>query len=507
MNPKQADNIHPSISLKRLFGHTAVYTVGMVAQKVIGFLMIPVYTRYLLPADYGVLELLTTTFEIVGIFAGMGVTVAMTRHYYQYDKDKDRKAVVSTALIISLVVYPLTIGILYLLSGKISRLIFGTDIYRLHLNLMIFSFLGSTLLEIPLAYLRVRERSVRFVLLGLARLLIALSLNIYFVCILKLAVIGVLYSGIITGGLLSAYLVFSTIKDTGLNFSRHKAKEMMRYGVPIAFSFLGSFVLTFSDRYFLRVYSSLAEVGVYSLAYRFAGVIPFLVVTPFMQMWGVKRFEIANLPDAHDMFRKLFNYYAFVLITVGLILSIFIKPVVHLVATPSYYAAHHIVPMLILSYLIYGFLNMINIGILVSRKTIYMSFAYLISSLVCLGSNFMLIPRWGAAGAAWATVISYLVLFMFSYRFSQSLYKLNYDWYPIGKLIFAAIILYFVGYRYDPSDTYLSIMLRLFLLGCYLAYAFLGGYFTRDEKRTIIGMIANPLAGSGQLFGNPSVKK
>jgi O-antigen/teichoic acid export membrane protein len=499
-------SINPS-QTKSIFTHSMIYASGMVAQKLIGFVMIPIYTRYLLPEDYGVLELLTTTFEIIGIFTAMGLTASMTRYYYNYKEIKDRNSVVSTALILAFFTYPLSLSCVFLFSENISIIVFGKDSYSDLLQIMIANFLFTSLLEFPLAYLRIKEKSVRFVVLSLIRFLIALSLNIYFVIILKLAVKGILYSGLITSGLLSTYLIAVTLRDVGFTFSLKKAKEMIRYGIPMAFSFLGGFILTFSDRYFLRVYSSLSEVGIYSLAYRFAGVIPFLIVTPFLQIWGPKRFELATQNDAETIFKKLFHYYAFGLISSGLLLALFIKPTIFLVTTPLYYKAHDIVPILVISYIFYGFVFIANTGILISNKTIYLSFAYTISSIICMGCNFFLIRGYGAAGAAWATVIAYFVLLISTYWFAQYLHHFNYDWSKILKMSFIAIVIYLSGSIYEPDDLYLMILQRLILLNFYALYIIISPYFSHDDKKIVVGIIIKPFLNIKHLIWHPSIKK
>lgn len=496
----------PSSPTKRIFSHFLIYASGMIAQKMIGFIMIPIYTRYLMPEDYGVLELLTTTFEIVGIFTGMGLTAAMMRYYYSYKDTENRRTVISTAMIMALCVYPVSASVIFIFSDRLAAMIFGKNGYGHLLDLMIISFIFTSLMEFPLTFIRIREKSIKFITLSLSRLLIALSLNIYFVVILKTAVKGILYSGIITSGLLSSYLLFSTLKETGIRFSIAKAKDMVRYGVPMAFSFLGSFIMIFSDRYFLRVYSSLSDVGVYSLAYKFAAVIPFLIVTPFMQIWGPKRFELADERSNGGLLKKFSTYLAFALITAALGLSLFIKPIIQFITAPAYFGAHGIVPILALSYVFYGFFHIVNTGILVSKKTSYLSYAYLISSIVCLAGNYIFIPQFGAFGAAWTTVLSYLVLVSTTYYFSQSLFKIQFDLYQIAKLVAYGILSYTVLCLYDPDNVIVAISYRFAILVSYLICVFLSGYFSQEEKQALLKIISKPF-GTLRYFGWTNIAK
>ena len=68
-----------------LVKHTSIYTVGVILSKLVGFVMIPLYTRMLTPADYGVLELMSMTTDVIALLVGLGLSSAVMRHYYAYD--------------------------------------------------------------------------------------------------------------------------------------------------------------------------------------------------------------------------------------------------------------------------------------------------------------------------------------------------------------------------------------------------------------------------------------
>jgi O-antigen/teichoic acid export membrane protein len=147
-------------------------------------------------------------------------------------------------------------------------------------------------IDVPMTVMRARQESQQVVLWGAIRLLLAIVLNLVFVVWLRMGVLGVLLSTIISGGAVGGYLVSRLLRITGLHFQPAMARALVAFGAPFAIWELGSFVLHFSDRFFLNAYSTLETVGLYSLSYKVAIVIPFFVTGPFSSIWLPKALEI-----------------------------------------------------------------------------------------------------------------------------------------------------------------------------------------------------------------------
>nr|NIQ13093.1 oligosaccharide flippase family protein [Candidatus Dadabacteria bacterium] len=180
--------------LGKTFQHAGIYSLGVILSRGISFLMLPIYTRFLSPADYGVLELLEMTVEVISIITGMGILQGMAKFYYQYDEEKDRKELVSTIFILIVSGYSLTCLFGGLFSSNISRLVFSSTEYT---YLIMVSFLNLFLqitVFTSLTFIRVQQKSWLFVTVNAVKLIIQLFLNILFVVYFKMGVIGILYS-------------------------------------------------------------------------------------------------------------------------------------------------------------------------------------------------------------------------------------------------------------------------------------------------------------------------
>ena len=115
--------------LKFLLSHSAIYGIGAVVSRLVGFVMLPVYTRYLTAADYGILELITITNSVVGILISIGMAYAIIRFYYNYDDIEYRNIVISTSAILYVISALLAALILFNFLGYISYLVIGSKEY------------------------------------------------------------------------------------------------------------------------------------------------------------------------------------------------------------------------------------------------------------------------------------------------------------------------------------------------------------------------------------------
>jgi O-antigen/teichoic acid export membrane protein len=183
--------------IKNVAKHSVIYGLSDVLSRAIGFFMIPLYTYYLTPANYGVLELLDLTCYIVGMLVAMGIGQAVVKYYYEYDEEENRNQVISVALITLWVVSAIALVILIFFSHQISNIVFQTrDYYHLFNIIFISTIIGLTN-EIPLTLLRIKEKSITYVSISLTKLTVNLSLNILFIVKFKMGILGILYSSLI----------------------------------------------------------------------------------------------------------------------------------------------------------------------------------------------------------------------------------------------------------------------------------------------------------------------
>lgn len=421
---------------KKIISHGKIYLAGNILQRCVSFIMLPIYTRFLTPSDYGTIELLSMVLDFVGIILGLRIGQSIFRYYAGYEKKKDRDEVISTALWLVGAMNLVGVLLVVFAAKPVSIIVFG-DVGQVK-NLLLFSLtlLMQGVIEIPMAYIRAQQRPKLFVGFSIVKLILQLSLNILFVVYMQLHVEGVIYSAIVSSLFMGCLLGGYTLRDCGIRFSCKKARQLISFSLPLMATGVVAFYITFGDRYFLRVYGGgLEEVGVYSLGYKFGFMLMFLVVTPFASIWDSEKYNIAKKNNAIEEFQNIFIIYSTVVILACMVISLYVKDLLHIMSAPAFWDAAKVVPVVLGGYLANALGQYVNLGILLKRKTIEITYGTLIAAVVISIGYFLLIPRYGAMGAAWATLFAFSSRTVWVYWRAKGLYDMKLSWRSVGILI------------------------------------------------------------------------
>jgi len=455
---------------KRILKHSIIYGVAGVTSQIIGFLLVPVYTRYLTPKDYGVLAIINVSVAIAAIVLNMGMSSSLFKSYFNHEDEESRKAVVSTAFLFHASVTLVLTTVLIVFAKSSSALLFGTEKYSLFLVIAFLSNFFNIALAIPLAVFRAREESRKYAAVTLFNFAVGIGFNILFVVVLLKGVIGVLQAGLIANFLTYLALIPNIVRRVKIRFSIAELKEMLGFGLPLVPANLAAWILTLSDRYFLKYYSSLREVGLYSLGYKFGTGINILIVIPFSLAWVPFMLSVAKEKNAKEVYSYVLTYFFLVGTSLALGLSVLAKDIIAIIATPRFYSAHRVIPMVALSYVLYGCYYIFSTGIYLEKKTKYVPIIVGFAATLNLVLNFLLIPPYGMMGAAVATLVSYFVLMVEMFFVSQRYYEIRYDFVRILKILTAAGLIYAAS-RYAVSSLIivdviykLPLLLSFFLL-------------------------------------------
>ncbi|MFH1776265.1 MAG: oligosaccharide flippase family protein [Candidatus Omnitrophota bacterium] len=452
---------------RKLLTHSIIYGVGNIMRNAVGFLLIPLYTRCLLPSDYGVIEILSIVSTMCGIFLGMGLSSAALRYYFEYDNEKEKKQVISTVSLASLLFVFVAMFILSLFSDKFSNLFFNTPEYAKLFKLVFVLMFLETTIEIPFAFIRAKERSVLFVGVSVGRLIVALTCTIYLVIYLKMGITGVIISNLVATAFSWLFLTAVTFHYCRFAFSLEKLRSIMQYGMPLIIVSCGMYVLNSVDRIFLNRYTDLATVGIYSLGFRFGIILRFLIIQPFMAGYGPYRFSIMKKDNARDIYARVLTYFCFVLVFSGLILAVFIKEVIALMTTPAFFSAYKIVPFILSGTICYGVFFICQIGIYLQKKTNSIAIILVCVAVLHLLLNWLLVPVFNMHGAALVNFLSYLVLVLITLKVSQRYYPIDYEYGRIVKLTVLAVLWYLICRLFVPDFSILGMAIKLLLVALF----------------------------------------
>ncbi len=475
--------------------HTLVYAAGILLAKTISFVMLPVYTRYLTPSDYGVMELIEMTLDVIAILAGARIATGIFRYYHKATSQAERDAVISTALMVLAASYTLVGAATFAAAEPISRLVFDTAEYASLIRLAAASLACSSLTIAPITYIRVRERSTLFVITQVTQVTLQLGLNILLLVHFDLGVRAVFISGLVTKLLIGLALAGYLVSQVGLRFSRASTRNLLRYGIPLIGTQLATFVATFADRYFLKASADTAAVGLYGLAYQFGFLVAAVGYLPFEMIWEPVRFAIAKREDRHEIYARAFIYLNLMLVTMALAITLFVSDVLLVMTTPAFYPAAAFVPVIVIAYVLQGWVGLQDVGIHVRERTELITLVNWASALTALGGYAFFIPRYLGMGAAVVTVVAFAVRYLGCYLVSQSLWRVEYRWGPVLRLLAIAIGVALLGLSLPDLDLMTSLAAKTGLLGLYAACVLSFGIISAEERAGMFELLRTPFLG------------
>jgi len=467
--------------LKRLFRHGSVYLLGNILNRVGAFLLLPLYTTYLTVHEYGILEILYSTTAIISVVFAAGMSHTTLRFYYEYEKQSDRNAVITTNF--ALVIIFSTLGALALHTARfgLSEFLFDTTDYADAIDLVLLIMVLELSTEIGFAYLRAREQSLFYVLLSLSRLVIQISLSIYFVSRLHMGVQGVLSANLASVALGWMAVTGYSLYRCGITLHLGKIPAMLRYSIPVALTAMIGTAAFNADRFLLKEMMSLEAVGLYGLSLKFALLLMFLVAEPFFRAYGPFRFSIIHQENARDIQALVVHYLLVGAIFVSLGISLLMPEVLRLVSSPAYVSAYLYTPFLLLGVIVSAIAYCFETGILYKKKPKYISYISIVGLFVKVGLNIALIPVFGLYGAAIAFLLSNILHATLINVVSQHLYPVTYHYLGMLKIVLIGVVVYLlslsIGSRYSM---YVSIPAKLALVGIYVLLVYLLDQKTRD---------------------------
>jgi O-antigen/teichoic acid export membrane protein len=474
--------------------HMAVYGLGGILVKLAGFLMLPFYTRYLSPADYGVLEILDLSMSVFGIVLSMGMIPAFLRCYATATGEAEKRRVVSTGC-----TFGVATGVLAFVTGvalvrPLNLLLFGPTVPARYLLLSFIALILTYMANLPRTYLRALEASGTYTVVDTAYVLLLLVLNVLFIVVLKIGLAGMLWSSVIAGALQFVLLSTWAFWKAGVRFHWPYLRRMLDFGLPLIFANVALFVLNFSDRFFLQHLRSLDVVGVYAVGYKFGYMLNFLLVQPFFVMWQSRMYVIHAQPEHPRIFRQIFSLYSLGMVFVWLAMSLFSSEVIGVIVQPKFAASQEVIPVVALAYIFYGLSYYAQLGMFLTDNTRRIGFIGILSAAVNLALNFVLISLYGMMGAAWATVWSFAFMAGVSYVFSQRSLRMPLG---IGRAILGislAIGLYLFCRWWFPVPGGSAILGKLVALAVFPVLVWKSGILT-PEAATVVSSAGGAALG------------
>lgn len=430
----------PVPSFRSLFNDilksSSIYSVPLIAQRLASVILLPITTRYLTPADYGVLELLEQTGVILTVLLGGNFGWAIGYFHAKADSSEARSRVVTTSILGAAMLGAAASLVCAPFAGLASHLLFGGGMASAFLLAQFLAFAPTFTLEALLCWLRVADRRAMYVIGCLLRIALTVVGTLVLVAGLKLRVWGVLGTSLGALTLTMILLAVYCFRVQRTVFDARLFVRMAKFAAPIGLSSMAMFVVHFGDRFVLPHYRPMAELGIYALAYKLGSLLS-SVYSPFLNYWNAQVFAIMKRDDAEAVFARLLTYVVLSISFCALGLAVCARPALTILAAPAFRGGAALVPVIVAAYFMRAIGDFVRCLFLAAGRPGFDAVCNWIGAAACAAGYLLLIPRYGMWGAAFATAGAFFVICVVSVVWTYRLRRYQVEGGRLAKIGFA----------------------------------------------------------------------
>lgn len=423
---------------KKLLSDTAVYGVGTFASKILVFFLTRLYTECLTAAEYGKADLMTNLANLLIPLAAAGICDGIFR--FTLDKDQDKRAVFSTGVLILS-----ASGLIFLIC---SPLLYAFDYFREFAWVIVVYVLCSNFHSACAQYIRALDKTKLFAVQGIINTVLTISFNVLFLVVLPEdsffnGVYGYVLSIVIADFIVGAFLfIYAKLwKSIGKQYVRRDlAVSMLKYSLPMIPTAIFWWVTNVSDRYMIKALlgnEGEATTGLYTAANKIPTLLT-LVTGVFSEAWQFSAVREENAEERSKFYSVVFSSFQAVIFSAAAVIIAFSRVIAGILFSKSYFSAWEFIPILVLAASFSSFVNFLSSVYMVKKRSMKSFITSMIGALINVTLNLFLIPEsvtfggfavhgfgLGAMGAAVATVISYVTVFLIRAIDSRKLLKFN----------------------------------------------------------------------------------
>ncbi len=477
--------------LKSFAGQSFIYTLGGVLTRSLSFVLLPLYTWFLTPDDYGILGTVAPVYSILNILLAMGLQSCILRFYYEYQNEPEKLRTFLGTVNLFILGGGLVVTLALTFTGpQLFGAIFSQTAFYPYIFLTVWNAYLSNAKIVPLALFRARRQAKWYSLFTVGDFLVRTFLIIYFVTLQGEGAVGSLKGQALASLLTGLPVVLFAVRQSNLHFSFQHLKTAFAFSLPLLPHLLGNWLLNISDRIVLENWVSKSDLGLYTLAYNIGSVMN-LLSTSLNEAWvPIFYQELSNQEESgqeDDSPIRLFVTYQVLFITgIGLALMLLSREVIQIMTAPGYWTAYRLVPWIVMGYLMRFFYFFPVNGVFYAKKTRWIPVVTIFSGVTNVGLNMWLIPRYGVDAAALNTFLGFLVLFLLVYFLGQHIFPIQYEMGRLLQIVLLALALFVVGRWFAPELLWQRLLFKTLVILSYPLLLWVTGFFSRQEQTKIL---------------------
>lgn len=477
-------------SIKATSRDTIVYGLGNIAVKVVGFILIPLYTdpKYFSVDDFGIIAIMDITGIVLISLMASGLPQSLMRWYWDKDYLSNQKGIFFISLAVQIFIGLIFCLILFPFTQRLSSLLFNTLDWSKTIKLLILSSALQAVNNLINTLMRLQSRSGMFTITNISKLVVVLLLTIYFIVFRRIGITGIYEAQVIGNLLFIIILSVYAIKNCSLFFNIAVFRSMSKYGFPLLMANFAAASMTVVDRYTLNSLALLKYVALYALAYKISSVLKLVIVDSIKMAIIPLAMKKIDSPDNKRFYSKAMLYSSYVLMLGAIAISLFSYEIIKVISkSPEFLNAYLTVPILAISVFFMNLRDTSSYGLIITKKTRIIGLNIVVATIINIALNMILIPKWNITGAAIATVVTQIIYWFMNYNKSQKEYFIPYELGKVALMLALGSAISFAGLFMAELDLVPRLLLKSLCLVSFPFILYLFNFYEPVEIQAIKG--------------------
>lgn len=488
---------------KKLAGQTAIYGLPTILGRLLNYLLVPLYTRVFLTAEYGIV---TEMYAYVSFLFVM-LTYGMETAFFRFASQADFRNKVFGTTLVSLTFTSIIFLLISFITAPFLSLKLGYAGHPEYVKWFALILATDALSTIPFANLRLENKPIRFALIKISNIAVNIGMNLFFILLCPYILqtypdseiagltariynpgigVGYIFISNLIASILTLVMLIPGISFDKLTIDGKLLKQMLKYSWPLLIFGLAGIINETFDRIILKYLlpdktTAMAQLGIYGACYKIS-----ILMTLFIQTYKYAAepffFEHSKAGNAKETYSALMHYFIIVCLLIFLVIMLYID-VVMLFVGKDFRAGAGVVPILLMANLCLGVFYNLSVWFKLTDRTKTGAAISIAGAIITLVLNFLLIPVMGYMGAAWATLICYASMMIISYLLGQKYFPVNYDLKRALKYSMIAMIIYAVSIIPLQEPIWMKYLINSILLIGFVTYIF---SIEKQRFRTIV---------------------
>lgn len=480
-------------SIKKIFGHAAIYGLSSILGRFLNYLLVPIYTRVFLPNEFGVVTELYAYIVFVQILLTYGMETGFF-NFSQNEKHKD--SIYGTTLTSLFVTSSLFVVFMWFFSSKIATLLE----YQNHTEYILwFAIIVAidAFTSIPFAKLRQQNKAIKFATIKVVNILINIVLTLVFLLLIPYLVkqgnhellakwfirpdmVRYVFIANLIASFATLFMFIPDLFKEKITFKFDTLKVVLLYSAPLLIAGLAGSVNEVLDR-ILQKYCTvvphgtanpneyiMSQIGIYGANFRLSVMIQ-LFIQAFRYSFEPFFFSHSGSGGKTKVYADVMKYFVVFCLLMFLGIVLYIDIIKYFIGN-KYYEGLSIVPIILIANIFLGIMFNLSVWYKVTNKTSWGAYITIIGSVITIVLNIILIPMFSYVGSAWARLACYVSMCAISYFVGQRIYKIEYDLKIIGLYFGLALAIYFISIFLPFGSIYIKMFFNTVMLCSFIAF-------------------------------------